>query len=454
MESRVHKHFWVLVCVTLTWCLANYPIMGSLWEYSFDDGTYSHAYLVPFIVLYLFYILEQENRVVFRAAVSLPWLCVAALSGVGLVLATWSQISLLYWAASLGTLLSLVCCIFRFSISTLFPFAFLVFIFPFWGSLAVPLQSLSVYVVTALMGLTSIPVYVENEFVTIPAGIFEIAEGCSGLRYVIVSAAISSLYVFLYLKTIRSALIFSAISLAGALVTNWLRIVALIVIGHETDMQSSLMTDHNNFGWYIYIPVAIFQFYIGRKLEDKEAEGLGSATASNTQKIVPLKVNVIVSTGLIALVLSSASAVWSGQYDNQSNCQTQQLPVMPNIVNADLLCTQQEGDVYLATYFFYGTSLDNKASYYLNSPVPQEFKKMSAANNGEWNTVTAKNGDGDMFAIAYRYGTDFGTYLSLIELKKARLKNAVRANTSSNIQWRMTHCGKTCNRTDIERVVP
>lgn len=454
MDLKVHKFFLVLLSITVLWCLANYPIMVSLWEYSFDDGTYSHAYLVPFIIVYLFYILEQEKRVIFRERLSLPWLALLATSGMGLVLTTWSQISLLYWAASLATLISLAFCIFRFNVSTLFPFAFLVFIFPFWGALAIPLQSLSVYVVSALMGLTNIPVYVENEFVTIPAGIFEIAEGCSGLRYVIVSAAISSLYVFLYLKTLRSALIFTSVALAGALVTNWLRIVALIVIGHETEMQSSLMTDHNNFGWYIYIPVAIFQFYIGRKLEDREAESLECNSVNTDSKLSHLNVKGGLSAVFIMVVLSSSNAMWSGQFDKQSSCDPKQIFLMPEIFNADSVCAQQRGSVYQVKYSYYGTSLDHKASYYLNSPIPAGFKELRSSENGEWNTVTVRNKDGNMFAIAYRYGTDFETYLSLIELKKARLKNALRANTSSNIQWRLTHCESTCTQSDIERVVP
>lgn len=452
MELKVHSRFWILLAITVVWSVVNYPIMGSLWTYSFDDGTYSHAYLVPFIVIYLFYILEQENRVSYRDKLSITWSMLAVAIGFGLVLATWSQISLLYWAASLLALFVLVFCIFRFNISTFFPFAFLVFIFPFWGALASPLQSLSVYVVSALMSLTSIPVYVENEFVTIPAGVFEIAEGCSGLRYVIVSAAISSLYVFLYLKTMRSALIFTTVALVGALVTNWLRIVALIVIGHETEMQSSLMTDHNNFGWYIYVPVAIFQFYIGRKLEDRESDILeiNEKVIKPHSSLLPLK--NVVATAIIGVILSSSVAMSSAQHNSQDTCASQPLPILPEIHNAELVCTDKLNDVASANFYFYGTSFDSKASYYLNSPLPSGFTALHVTNNENWNLLEAKNNKGERFVVAYRYGTDFGHYLSPLSLKKARLLNAFSANTSSNIQWKLTRCKNTCNKMDVERV--
>ena len=452
MELRMHSRFWTLIAITGIWCVANYPIIESLWVYSFDDGTYSHAYLVPFIVTYLFYILEQENRISYRDKLSISWTTVAIAIGFGLVLATWSQITLLYWAASLLSLFALVFCIFRFNVSTFFPFAFLVFIFPFWGALASPLQSLSVYVVSALMSLTSIPVYVENEFVTIPAGVFEIAEGCSGLRYVIVSAAISSLYVFLYLKTMRSALIFTLVALVGALVTNWLRIVALIVIGHETEMQSSLMTDHNNFGWYIYIPVAIFQFYIGRKLEDRESDILeiNEKVIEPHSSLFSLKIAVV--TAIIGVILSSSVAMSSAQHNSQDTCANQPLPISPEIHNADLVCTEKSNDVVSANFYFYGTSFDSKASYYLNSPLPLGFTTLKVTKSENWNLIEAKNNKGEMFVIAYRYGTDFGHYLSSLSLKKARLLNAFSANTSSNIQWKLTRCNNACNQMDLERV--
>ncbi|MHC6646296.1 exosortase [Alteromonas sp. HB246098] len=453
MDLKVHKFFLVLLSITVLWCLANYPIMVSLWEYSFDDGTYSHAYLVPFIIVYLFYILEQEKRVIFRERLSLPWLGLLAISGMGLVLTTWSQISLLYWAASLATLISLAFCIFRFNVSTLFPFAFLVFIFPFWGALAIPLQSLSVYVVTALMGLTNIPVYVENEFVTIPAGIFEIAEGCSGLRYVIVSAAISSLYVFLYLKTLRSALIFTSVALAGALVTNWLRIVALIVIGHETEMQSSLMTDHNNFGWYIYIPVAIFQFYIGRKLEDREHVAGKSGITSKRELNSPLSRSALFTACGLSLVLSSSVALMVAKGVPNEDCSAATLTIEPRIYNYARVCSATIEDIELVNFEFDGEHLDDKASYYLNSPMPEGFHTVRNLDTDKWNAREISDQKTKRFLIAYRYGTSSGFYKSLFSLKKSRLKNALSGDMSSSIQWIIVPCDSSCNLSNIERAL-
>jgi exosortase/archaeosortase family protein len=38
------------------------------------------------------------------------------------------------------------------------------------------------------------------------------------------------------------------------MLTNWLRITALILIGQYSDMQAEIISDHNMFGWWLFIP--------------------------------------------------------------------------------------------------------------------------------------------------------------------------------------------------------
>ena len=75
-----------------------------------------------------------------------------------------------------------------------------------------------------------------NRFVA-PAGTFEIADGCSGLRYVITALALVVFYSALFLRRYRSMVILGLFALLGSMLTNWLRITALILIGHFTDMR-------------------------------------------------------------------------------------------------------------------------------------------------------------------------------------------------------------------------
>ena len=45
------------------------------------------------------------------------------------------------------------------------------------------------------------------------------------------------------------------------LITNWLRIFLLVIIGYETKMQSSLMNEHEYFGWFLFALIAFPAIY-------------------------------------------------------------------------------------------------------------------------------------------------------------------------------------------------
>ena len=64
--------FFALSALTVLWAVVNYPVMITLWRHGFDDGTYSHAYLIPFIFLYLLYVLANKGELTPRQAVFWP----------------------------------------------------------------------------------------------------------------------------------------------------------------------------------------------------------------------------------------------------------------------------------------------------------------------------------------------------------------------------------------------
>ena len=199
MEVDVFKHpytpFISVLLITVLVAALNMPIMATLWHYSFDDGTYSHAYLIPFIVLYLYFILHENNDLKFRKKLSWLALFLLIFSAYSLFVTSVAQISLAYWLASLLLLCAAINFLFKPSLKLFFPALYFIFLIPLWGILTVPLQDLSVNAVNILMGFTSIPVFVENQFVHIPSGVFEIAGGCSGLRYLLTSLALSLIHI-------------------------------------------------------------------------------------------------------------------------------------------------------------------------------------------------------------------------------------------------------------------
>lgn len=190
----------------------NIPVLITLWRHGFDDGTYSHAFLIPFISLYLYYLLAGTDQLKFRKKLALLPTALLIISCYLLFVTTNAQISVGYWAALLAVYITSVTMLYRLSWSIVFPAAFLIFIFPFWGILVPLLQNIPVAAVTYMMSFTGVPTYIEAEMITIPAGVFEIADGCSGLRYMIVSLAIGSLFIFLNIKDTKPAALFLSLT--------------------------------------------------------------------------------------------------------------------------------------------------------------------------------------------------------------------------------------------------
>ncbi|MDO6506823.1 exosortase [Colwellia sp. 4_MG-2023] len=426
----------ILVLFTVL-SLLNYPIMATLWRYSFDDGTYSHAYLVPFIVLYLYFTLYENHELQFREKFS--WLALALLvfSAYSLFIASTAQITLAYWLATLILLCAAINFVFKFSIKLLFPALYFIFLIPLWGILTIPLQNLSIFAVNALMSLTNIPVFVEDEFVHIPSGVFEIAGGCSGLRYLLTSLAISSLYIFLYLRNIKNIAIFASVAILGALLTNWIRIVLLIIIGHETEMTSDLMTDHNMFGWYLYVPFMLLLFKLGSYITEKENNNVVEKDNSAQQQ--PHKPNGLILLVLCTLLIISSTGLKQtyilNSSDNSQHDIEQSLKIKPLIYHYSSIDIKiAEPDNINLVYHFDGNKLEGKPTFYDNNLIPKNWHILNTKVINQEQVISIQKGI-EKAQLTISYAINGKQIATTGQFKKERLKKALTGEGSTSLQW-------------------
>jgi len=148
------------------------------------------------------------------------------------------------------------------------PVGILFFAVPVWDYLSWTLQIITVGINQLLLGLFDIDFEVEGVFVyLIGVGAFEVAHGCSGLRYLLVGLSLAALYSELNFRRLHSRVLFFVIAVGLALLANWIRVFVIIYMGYETNMQTSLIEDHDNFGWWVFAATLVPLFFIGRKLE-------------------------------------------------------------------------------------------------------------------------------------------------------------------------------------------
>ena len=154
----------------------------------------------------------------------------------------------------------------------MFPVGVLFFAMPFWDYLSWPLQIITVSVNEVGLGLLGISFRIDGIYVYLTdIGVFEVAHGCSGLRYFLVGMSLSVLYGELNLKTISSRFVLVLAAVALSLLANWIRVFVIIYMGYKTNMQSGLIAEHDNFGWWVFGVSLIPLFLFGRFLEKRES---------------------------------------------------------------------------------------------------------------------------------------------------------------------------------------
>jgi EpsI family protein len=191
--------------------------------------------------------------------------------------------------------------------TSLVPVALLYSAIPVWHVILPLLQAMTIKVVGVMLRVAGVPAYVEGDFVYIRSGVFHVEDGCSGLHYFIVAATIAVLSGELRKDRWRERAQLLALAVALALVSNWVRVFIIIVVGHLTDMKHFLVrVDHGTFGWVVFaIAMSIFVVAVRRWRVGENStlmpEGPCGARAWRATAV----------TGGLGLIASAGLPLWS-----------------------------------------------------------------------------------------------------------------------------------------------
>lgn len=151
-----------------------------------------------------------------------------------------------------------------------FPLAYLIFAVPMGNTLIPLLQQITAEITVFMLNLSQIPVFFEGLYISIPAGRFEVAEACSGIRYLIASLAVGTLYAYLSYRRFYKQAIFVVISIIVPVLANGIRAYLIVVIAHFAGLKYATGVDHLIYGWIFFGLVILLLFFIGGFFVDKE----------------------------------------------------------------------------------------------------------------------------------------------------------------------------------------
>ena len=239
--------------------------------------TYTHGFLILPIVGYLLWQKRVDlaslpprpasKAVLVMALPTLLWLAgYAAQVAVVEQFAVVSMLPILVWTIFGNTIAKRI----------LFPLAYLFFAVPVGDFLVPPLQDITAAFTVWALKLTGIPVYWEGRFFHIPSGSFEVAVACSGIRYLIASMALGTLYAYLNYTSLKRRLIFIIMAAIVPIIANGVRAYGIVMLAHLSDYTLAVGVDHIIYGWVFFGVVIMALFWGGSFFHEESPSDLSS----------------------------------------------------------------------------------------------------------------------------------------------------------------------------------
>lgn len=235
--------------------------------------TFTHAFLVPPISLWLIW--RQRERLAALTPRAQPWILLPMLA---LALA-WllSDLVVVNAAAQFAFVAMLVLSVpavlgMEVALTILFPLLFLFFAVPF-GEFMLPamMEWTADFTVFALQQ-TGIPVFREGQHFVIPSGSWSVIDECSGVRYLMASFMVGSLFAYLNYRSYWRRALFMLLSLIAPIVANWLRAYLIVMMAHLSDNKIAAGVDHVLYGWVFFGVVIFVMFVIGSRWSEPEEQ--------------------------------------------------------------------------------------------------------------------------------------------------------------------------------------
>ena len=199
--------------------------------------------------------------------------------------------------------------------SLAFPLLFLLFAVPFGEIFVGPLIEHTANFTVAAVRFVGIPVLRNGTRFELPTGSWSVVEACSGVRYLISSITLGSLYAYLTFRSTKRRLMFVALAIVVPIVANWLRAFMIVMIGHLSGMALATGVDHLIYGWLFFGLVMFIMFWIGSFWREDEAPTPAPVAAAPTAGQENARMAPMVLALLVVVALWPAFA----RYIEQAN---------------------------------------------------------------------------------------------------------------------------------------
>lgn len=243
--------------------------MVAIWERS---ETFAHGFVIVPIALWLIWRIRSRLAQMEPQPSWLP-LPFMAVAGFAWLVGEVGAVNALTQFAFVAMLVLAVPAILglRVARAMLFPLGFLFFAVPFGEFLLPTLMAYTADFTIAALRLTGVPVLREGlQVFSVPNGRWSVIEACSGVRYLIASVVVGTLFAYLNYRTKWRRLAFVGVSIVVPIVANWVRAYMIVMLGYLSDNKIATGIDHIIYGWIFFGVVMLLMFWIGSYWREAE----------------------------------------------------------------------------------------------------------------------------------------------------------------------------------------
>ena len=233
----------------------------SVWN---SSETFAHGYVILPISLWLVW-RRRANFALYPPRPYTPALGLLLLAGAAWLLGRMGEVQVVqqYAFASMLPIIALAMFGPRLARSLAFPLLFVLFAVPFGEVFIAPLIEFTADFTVWAVQMTGIPVLRNGTRFELPTGSWSVVEACSGIRYLISSVTLGSLYAYLTYRSAPRRALFVVLAIVVPIIANGLRAYMIVMIGHTSGMTMAVGVDHLIYGWLFFGLVMFLMFWIG-----------------------------------------------------------------------------------------------------------------------------------------------------------------------------------------------
>ncbi len=275
--------------------------MVAIWM---GSTTYHHCFLVLPIALFLIW---QKRDALVRVPpchepfALIPLWVFAFLWLIGKA----GQVQLFEHVALIGMFISVTVALLGITVARViaFPLTFLCFMIPVGDFLIPSLQTVTADFAILLIRLIDIPIYRSGIMIQTPSGLFEVAQACAGVRFLITNIMVATLFAHLAMNRLWKWAVLMTLAVVVPIIANGFHATGFILFVYWTDHDYVAGVDHLIFGWGFFAFVMIVLLAIGSWMADWPEDGDRRLLSSIEIDVSPWR--PAFALPLIALILAA-----------------------------------------------------------------------------------------------------------------------------------------------------